>query len=64
MSKNKPKGLLYQKYHNTIAKLRKHNLWSRSKKFKLNNFDTNTSKEIQSRDEIEGKLKFLPNLAV
>lgn len=26
--KRKPKGVLYQKYHNTVTKLRKNNLWS------------------------------------
>lgn len=24
----KPKGILYQKYHNTLTKLRKYNLWT------------------------------------
>lgn len=26
--KRKPKGVLYQKYHNTVTKLRKNDLWS------------------------------------
>lgn len=26
--KRKPKGVLYQKYHNTLTKLRKNDLWS------------------------------------
>ncbi|XP_050530892.1 uncharacterized protein LOC126899759 isoform X4 [Daktulosphaira vitifoliae] len=30
----KPKGILYQKYHNTLTKLRKHKLWSPIKKVK------------------------------
>ncbi|XP_025193604.1 uncharacterized protein LOC112593427 [Melanaphis sacchari] len=30
ISKQKPKGILYQKYHNTVSKLRKHNLWDHS----------------------------------
>ncbi|KAL4121964.1 hypothetical protein QTP88_014380 [Uroleucon formosanum] len=32
----KPKGILYQKYHNTLTKLRRHQLWSPPKKVKKN----------------------------
>lgn len=30
ISKQKPKSILYQKYHNAVSKLRKHNLWDHS----------------------------------
>jgi len=30
--KKKPKGSLYQKYHNTVSKLRRSDLWVDSKK--------------------------------
>ncbi|KAL5246252.1 hypothetical protein ACI65C_013660 [Semiaphis heraclei] len=52
--KQKPKGLLYQKYHNTISKLRRYNLWSGPKKLKLNehNSDANSFRELP-HDESE-----------
>ncbi|KAF0716414.1 Uncharacterized protein FWK35_00031093, partial [Aphis craccivora] len=54
--KQKPKGLLYQKYHNTIAKLRRFNLWNAPKKLKLNenNSDANSFRELP-HDESEGE---------
>lgn len=50
--------MLYQKYHNTTAKLRRYNLWSGTKKLKLNenNSDTNSFGEL-SHNESEGKFK-------
>lgn len=31
LAKGKPKGILYQKYHNTVTKLRRQELWSPKK---------------------------------
>jgi len=41
MPGKKPKGILYQKYHNTLTKLRKHKLWSPIKNVKKSS-DENT----------------------
>lgn len=37
--KKKPKGMLYQKYHNTITKLKRQDLWEKHAKSNLNNSD-------------------------
>ena len=34
--KKKPKGMLYQKYHNTITKLKRQDLWEKNAKSNLN----------------------------
>lgn len=39
MPKKKPKGMLYQKYHNTITKLKRQDLWEKHAKSNLNNSD-------------------------
>lgn len=58
--KQKPKGVLYQKYHNTITKLRKHELWP--KKANLKNI-TCTSENLQFKSplpfEIDGETEML-----
>lgn len=57
MSKCKPKGILYQKYHNTITKLRKHDLWSCPKKsdIKRKTTLTNFDQPLSTFPEIDGK---------
>ncbi|KAL5239512.1 hypothetical protein ACI65C_006922 [Semiaphis heraclei] len=37
--KKKPKGMLYQKYHNTITKLKRQDLWEKHAKSNMNNSD-------------------------
>ncbi|KAL5246250.1 hypothetical protein ACI65C_013658 [Semiaphis heraclei] len=56
--KQKPKGLLYQKYHNTISKLRRYNLWSGPKKLKLNehNSDANSFRELPHDESEDAEL--------
>eukprot|EP00102_Acyrthosiphon_pisum_P021680 XP_016658890.1 PREDICTED: uncharacterized protein LOC107883421 [Acyrthosiphon pisum] len=46
VNKQKPKGVLYQKYHNTIGKLRKHDLWPK-KNLNSKVVSTNTSNNLQ-----------------
>jgi len=56
VNKQKPKGVLYQKYHNTITKLRKHDLWPK-KIFNLKAVSSSTSSNLQHTPlplEIEG----------
>ncbi|XP_025407510.1 uncharacterized protein LOC112681472 [Sipha flava] len=47
----KPKGILYQKYHNTLTKLRRHQLWCPPKKVKKNS-DVATLEEISTLQKI------------
>ena len=54
--KQKPKGLLYPKYHNTISKLRKHELWPKKSNLKTN-VTSCTSVDLEQTSlsfEIEG----------
>lgn len=55
VAKEKPKGILYQKYHNTITKLRRQELWS-PKKTVLQTCKNNLIKlDDPVYDEINGK---------
>lgn len=53
VASNKPKGTLYQKYHNTITKLRRHELWS-PKKSVLNKSKSENQYEHKLQ-EFDGK---------
>jgi len=53
--KKKPKGSLYQKYHNTITKLRRNDLWINTKRT-LSHIDSeNNSAEQVYFQESDGK---------
>lgn len=55
----KPKGILYQKYHNTLTKLCKHKLWSPIKKVKRNFDNTIDIEDISILKNSETKSKYL-----
>jgi len=52
--KKKPKGSLYQKYHNTITKLRRNDLWSNAKRT-LSHVDIENDAEQEYLQESDGK---------
>lgn len=55
---SRPKGVLYQKYHNTITKLRRHELWS-PKKLVVNKFEDTSNKPLDTESKFNYYLSFI-----
>jgi len=53
--KKKPKGALYQKYHNTITKLRRNDLWVNAKRTLTRVDSDENSAEQEYLQETDGK---------
>lgn len=56
VGKQKPKGILYQKYHNTLTELHRHNLWIPSKRPNDNSVNMSSINEA-TFNQTESKLQ-------